>query len=272
MEKFKERLENNPRYRYGTVVSYNLAVSELIDRFGTQPTIEDLNRFITLKCNKRQPYVKYAIKEYLEMTDRMSEYHLLVQAKIRKPMKTKVFLSIEELNMVVAGIRNETHKAIAKLQIATAARAAEIITLERKNVKKENERIKLKVMGKGDKPDDLYLRLEMWPLLEPYMKEPKRYIFFSKEADQYNQDKLFKTTYTLYKRYLESLKIAAKKYNIELSTHDLRRSVANALGNPRVAQKVLRHSSSETTERYLKNDSQEISDALLEHQKSLTPD
>ena len=57
MEKYLRRLENNPRYQYGTVVSYKKAIEELINLYGTEPPIEKLNKFIADKCRKRQPYV-----------------------------------------------------------------------------------------------------------------------------------------------------------------------------------------------------------------------
>lgn len=273
LEKYSLRLENNPKYQYGTVQAYKKAISEMLNLYGENPSIEQLNTFISVKCRKRQPYVKYAIKEYFSMYERMHEYHKLVQAKVRSPTRQKTFLNHSQLKMIIDGINKDLHRVIGLIQAATATRAAEVITIERKRIRKEQLKIRIQVMGKGDKPRNVCVSYDLWPSIEPYYIEPKKYLFFSKEADNYSKEHLYKKTYTLYKRYLESLKESAKKFNIEISTHDLRRSVANLIKlksvDPRVTQKVLGHSSLTTTERYIEDDTETISDALLDHQKNI---
>ena len=162
---------------------------------------------------------------------------------------------------------------MGKLQMAFAARASAIIRIEKRRIRKEADRIRFTLIEKGDKPRVVYLRLDMWPIIEPYYNLQKKYIFLEKEAEAYNAEKLDKRIGTIYKRYLEYLQEASKKNNIDLSTHDIRRSVANLINNttkdPRIAQKLLDHESLDTTEKYLQDNSKEVTSVLLAYQEGL---
>jgi len=273
LKNLKEKLENNPRLAPSTIRIYLNHVDSLIKRYGENPTIEQLNQFIAEKCRNRQPAAKYGIKEYLNLIERPNDYAQLVQAKIKKPIRPKVFLSKSELKGVIDSIKKEPYRTIARLQMAFAARASGIIRIEKRRIRKEESRIRFILREKGDKPKIVYLRADMWPIIEPFYSQPKKYLFLEKEADSYTDERLDRRISTVYKRYLEHLKEAAKEHNIELSTHDIRRSVANLINittkDPRISQKVLGHESMDTTTRYLQDNSEEVTAILLEHQEGI---
>src|SRR3990167_4838933 len=86
LPKFKEHLQNNPKLLPSSKNVYYKAIKELDNE---NPTTEQLNKFIAIKCSKRQYHVKYAIKEYLKFLGREQEYIQLVQAKTKEPIKEK---------------------------------------------------------------------------------------------------------------------------------------------------------------------------------------
>jgi integrase/recombinase XerD len=273
LERYRVQLENNPKFQYGTINAYCKAIADLIDESGEYPAIEQLNSFIAKKCQKGQPYVKYAIKEYLMLQHREEEYYKLVKAKEKKPIRPKVFLSKIQLSKIIGNIKDEPYKTMAKLQAATAARAHGIITLDRKRIRKESNRIRITLHEKGDKPTVIYLMPEYWKLLEPFYNLNRQFLFLEKDAEIYTLRQLTQRIDTVYKRYLEQLQAAAKESNIKISTHDIRRSVANltriSTGDSRIVQKILGHESIDTTEKYLADNSEQVADAILSHQKDL---
>lgn len=270
---YRQRLEVNPRFQYGTINNYILAISNLIGEYGENPTIEQLNKFIKDKCDKRQPWAKYAIREYLFLIGREGEYIKLVQAKIKKPVKPKVFLTKEKLLQVINAVKKEPYYTIAKLQMATTARAAGIIRIERKKVRQDVTRIRITLREKGEKPTVVFLRLGFWKLIEPYYLKGNKYLFLEKEADEYGEKQLTIRISTIYKRYLVHLQKAARSQGIAMSTHDIRRSMANIIQNDfqniRITQNILDHSSSEVTEKYLQDNTEQVAKVLLQQQEGL---
>lgn len=275
---FTKYLENNPRFRYSTVNLYIELIRDLTKRYGISPTIEQLNEFIAYKCKKRQPSVKYAIKEYLKYTNRPEDYLKLVQAKVRNPIRQKNFLSKDQLIDVINSIANPRYHLIGLIQILTGARALEVITIQTKRItlekykeadNVEKERIKIIISGKGDKPRPIYLKGELWKQLEPFYNKKDKYLFLSNELANLPVKEFWVKVRTKYKRYLEDLKEAARKCNLHITTHDLRRSVANIIGEIRQAQLILGHSDMKTTELYLSDDSRKISETLLHYQEGI---
>jgi len=273
LSKYQQRLENNPTVQFRTTRQYIKAIREMLDLHGENPSIEQLNSFIAIKCNRRQPYVKYAIKEYLIWVGREQDYNLLVQARTRKPVRQKVFLTRAALHDIADGVTKEPYRTIGKLQMDTAARASAIISIERKKIRREEKWIRITLNEKGDKPTTVYLLPQRWSLIEPWLKEQKKYLFLDKEAIGYSKDQLNKKVENLYKRYLENLQESAERLNMHIGTHDIRRSVANIVlletNNPRIVQKMLDHGSLAVTERYLDDPSKLVGDAMLQHQKGL---
>lgn len=278
LKKFLRRIENNPKFRYSTINQYRKSIQGLLKECGSNPSIEQLNAFITIKCEKRQFYVKYAIKEFLEMVGRSEDYFKLVPAKVRKPVVEKHFLNKNQLVEISDSIENELSRAIAKIQIGTVSRAFEVITIENKKIRPEQyqdqqgitqDRFKIKLMCKGDKPKDSYISPELFEIIRPFAEEKKKYLFLSKDASVCTKKKFFNIVKNVYQRYLSDLKKAARKNNIELTSHDLRRSVANLSKNRYLAQKLLGHENPQVTEKYLEQNDEVISEFILRFQQGM---
>ena len=216
LEQYRKRLERDPRFQYGTILNYVSSINNLLDNYSHNPTIEHLNEFIKIKCDKRQPWVKNAIKEYLFMIGREGDYVKLVQAKIKKPIKPKIFLLKDKLLQVMDSIKKEPYATIAKIQVATSARASAIIRIERKKIRKDEQEIIITLREKGEKPTVVYLRPELWHLIDPYYNKGNKYLFLEKEAAEYDERHLTIRINTMYKRYLEKLKEAAKSFGINM--------------------------------------------------------
>lgn len=277
-----KKLEANPSYSYGTRSNYRKAIQSLLNQYGHSPTIEQMNKFITDKCQKRQFYAKYAIKDYLFLLFREGDYLKLVPARAKHPERQKVFLDKDELMEIIRGIDNQKFRDMALLQYACAARIMEIITLEAKKIKKEQykeggesrERIRAVLRGKGDKPRAVFFRMDMAPLFERNYDKKRRFLFLGEEANKANDQGLYRMGHALYLRYLAALKASAKKSNRNLRTHDIRRSVSSMAHlyddrRTRLPQHLLGHDNPAVTERYLQDETEKVSEFLLQHQKDI---
>src|SRR3990172_6512018 len=128
MSQYLHRLESNPKYRYGTINNYRKAIAYLIDKYGENPSIDELNKFISEKSEARQFYAKYALKEYLSLLGREMDYFRLVPAHVRKPERQKHFLPKEAIIDIIRAIGKEKYRDMGTLQFAFAGRAFEVIT------------------------------------------------------------------------------------------------------------------------------------------------
>ena len=279
MSQYLHRLESNPKYRYGTINNYRKAIAHLIKNYGENPSIDELNRFISEKSEARQFYAKYSLKDYLSLIGREMDYYNLVPANMRKPERQKHYLQHEVLLDIIKSITNEKYRDIGLLQFAFAGRAFEVITIEAKKVKKERykennetkERIRVILMGKGDKPRPVFLRIEMAALLQKYYKNGKRFLFLDESADTADKKTFFRMVHSSYLRYLHEVQEAGRKCGHELNTHDIRRSVSTMAyiyddRKIQMPQALLGHDDPGMTERYIKDDTEKVSEFLLQHQ------
>ena len=272
---FQLNLSKKPELMPSSVKTYVKQIREMVDRYGIDPTIPQMNEFIAEKCKKRQPQVKYAIKHYLKFRWKpKSIYFELDSTKIRHPIRKRNYLSRTQAKDVIDSIDHEEHKLIAKMQYFTGARASEIISIKKDYILHESEfkRIKIDIMGKGGKVDPIYLADNLWIELQPYMLNNGIYLFL-KNCDNLDEMILRTKIETYYKRYYESLKEAGHNIGLDIATHDWRRSFAQSIKQSGVGiedvKRALRHSRLETTERYFKNDPEDIAKTMLKHQQGI---
>lgn len=282
-QKFKNFLMTHQSLAESTRNAYFKAVNELINTYGEEPTMEEMNEFIAKKARKRQPHVKYGIKLFLQCLNYSDEIiSKLIKAKVRKPIIERHFLSKDQIMEIVQQMEKEEHKAIAMIQINTGARASEVLTLEYRFIKREeyvnnyNEkkvRYRLKVRGKGDKPRNLYINEDIFAYLRPVILKYKiGDLFLFLKHDEYTYLSYWRTVENKYKRYLEDLKKAASKKGYDIGTHDLRRSFANIvrlkLNDVMKVKQALGHSDIRTTQRYFDDAPEEIADTMLRFQEN----
>ena len=272
---FVENMKRNPELMPNTVRKYSNLIRELIDQYGIDPSVDSLNKFITIKCRKRQLAVKYAIKKYLKFRWRENLYIQLVRAKGKNSIKKKTFLSRDEAKDIIKSINKLDHRLIAKIQYFTGARASETIAIEKKRIFHEtNEnRIRIDIIGKGGKARSLYLDSSIYPEMHDFLIKPGNYLFLNNETGFKSDEEKALKVESFYKRYYESIKGAAEDLGLTLATHDWRRSFADSLKKSGTdiieIKKAMGHERIETTERYFKDDPEAISKTMLKHQKGI---
>ena len=272
---FQINLNRKPELMPSSVKTYVKQIREMVDLYGADPSINQMNEFIADKCKKRQPQVKYAIKHYLNFRWKpKSVYFELISTKTRPPIRKRNYLSRNQAKDIIDSMDNEEHRLIAKMQYFTGARASEIISIKKDYILHEDEfnRIKIDITGKGGKVDPIYLGDNLWIELQPYMLNNGAYLFL-KNCDNLDGMILRTKIETYYKRYYESLKEAGHNIGLDIATHDWRRSFAQSIKQSGAGiedvKRALRHSRLETTERYFKNDPEDVAKTMLKHQQGI---
>ncbi len=273
---FEQNLKNNPQLMLSSVYAYVKIIKELTNKYGIDPSVEQLNEFISYKCKMRQAsIVQASIKHYIKFRWRnwTSIQEQLVKAKPRPIAKKKTFLTKSQSIDIINSINNEDHKLIAKIQYFTGARVSEVISIKKKSMihEKEYKRIRINIVGKGDKINPIYLTDNILLDMQPCLLREGVYLFLKDQKNILTEEQLIKKTGTYYKRYYESIKEAAKECNLNMSTHDWRRSFSQSLRDAKVdiydIKKALRHERIETTERYFKDEPEKIAKTMLTHQQ-----
>ncbi len=273
IQNFQEKLKKDPNLMPSSVKTYMKLIKELTNKYGTSPRVEELNEFIDYKCNNRQPVVKYAIKHYLNFLWRDKDYRQLVKPKLKPTKRKKTYLTKTQALEVINSIDNEEHRVVAIIQYFTGARASEAISILKNNIIQELEqkRIKINIIGKGGGLEPVYLSDHVWHELQPFYVKPGAYMFLN--CENISEEKLRTKTETYYKKYYESLKKAALENDIEMCTHDLRRSFAQSIINSGVniyeVQRSLRHKDISTTTKYIEDDPEKTAATMLKHQEDL---
>lgn len=273
LQKFEQYIKNTNLADSSRNV-YMKVIRELLS-INNEPSIDVINSFITQKVGKRQPHAKYAIVKYLESIGRQQDIPLLRQVNIKAPLREKVFLSKEEANRLINSIKDKMHKDIALLQYNTGTRASEVLSIRKNKISRQmangNEVIRINIIGKGSKTRPVYLLSHFWEVLEPYYNNCIDYLFLKDKHNQVTYLTFWQRVENAYKYYYASLKLAAKKCDLNLSTHDLRRSFGEDIKNETdilVAQKALGHADIRTTTKYLNVKDQEIINSMLARQEN----
>ena len=259
-----------------SVKTYMKIIAELVNKYGIDPSIDQLNEFIKYKCIKRQAsVVQAAIKYYVKFRWRnwAKIESQLVRAKVRPIMKKRNFLTKSQAIDVINCINNQEHKLIAKIQYFTGARVSEVISIKKVHMihEREYKRVRINVTGKGDKINPIYITDDILIDLRELILRQGPYLFLKDNI--LSEEELRTKTVTYYKRYYESVKEAGRECNLDVSTHDWRRSFAQSLKDAKVEiydiKKALRHERYETTERYFKDEPEKVAKTMLRHQQGI---
>ncbi len=278
VDNFEQNLKNNPQLMISSVNAYMKIIKELTNKYGVDPSVEQLNEFITYKCRMRQAStVQASIKHYIKFRWRNwnNIEQQLVKAKPRPIAKKKNFLTKSQSIDIINSINNGEHKLIAKIQYFTGARVSEVITIKKKDMihEREYKRVRINIVGKGDKVNPIYLTDNILIDMQQCLLREGVYLFLKDQKNSLPEEQLIKKTESYYKRYYESIKGASKECGLDISTHDWRRSFSQSLRDAKVdiydIKKALRHERIETTERYFKDEPEKIAKTMLTHQQGI---
>lgn len=274
-DNFKIYLENKTNLMPSSIEIYSKIINEFVDSYGIEPNIKNLNDFILLKYKHRQTNVKCAIKYFLKFRWKHKNiYKQLIKIKPKPVLKKNNYINEEQAIQLISYIRNNEHKLIAKIQYFTGAKASEVIGILKENIVLENneKRIRINIVCKGDKINIIYLDDKLWYELNEYIRTEGPYLFIRTPIELKDKE-LWKKIETYYKKYYESLKESANNLDLNIATHDLRKSFAKSLKNDGVdmwdVKVALRHKNIATTKNILKNVSEKIATTMLKHQEKI---
>lgn len=169
------------------------------------------------------------------------KYNKIDFERPRKEHKLPNVIDETYLKNCLNKIKNAKHKALLSLAYSDGLRVSDIVNLKISSIDSKRMQIKI-VEGKGKKDAYLPLTKYLLGLLRKYFIEykPKEYLFNGQNAVQYTAG----SCNALIHKYI------GKQYTF----HSLRHSCATHLMdkgvNQRLIQKLLRHASSKTTEKY----------------------
>lgn len=211
-----------------------------------------------------QNYYLIAFRNLLNyFTDRNIVCLPAEKIKLAKEKKEKIvkFLNLEQIEKLLnapnpstlTGLRD---KAILETLFSTGMRVAELVNLNREQIKIKNETqdLEVNIIGKGNRPRTVYFSKRTIDALKNYLetrKDKEKALFINYKGPQK----------TIYKRLTtRSIENIVKKYilicglPIDISVHSLRHSFATDLLNQgvdlRVVQEFLGHKNIATTQIY----------------------
>jgi len=272
---FREWLKNNTPLMPGSI---NLYVRSARAYFLEHEdlTVEAVNEFVSHGFRKNRTYYhKYAFK-YMMLYKGMEVdqegtpilFKQIVKVKTKPRAKLGKFLPEHMLEQLVSNIPNPLHQDWAIFQLATGARAREIITLREEMIDLEfsADAVKIVLESKGGKETVTFLSRQHEPLLRKYLKGQPGYLFL--KGSYPDEDVLERTVQTQRTYYYNSVRQTALALGLDtFGTHDFRRNVVEILKknqvHPRTLQKILNHSSLLTTMKYFDENREDAKDAVL---------
>ena len=280
---FKQALKQNPQFRDTTVNEYSKIIKLLINEYGEEPSIDQINDFITKKSKDRQTNAKYAIKHWLKYMKRETDYYKLNSPSRQSPLRQGVYLEDDKVYSILDNLEKKKHYAIAFMQSLSGKRARAILTIKIENIyfKKEENKIEIIVEEKGmhgaKKIEYLFMDMKFKEMLDEFIKgRQKGYLFLEDSVLRMGEDQIRARIDTSYKRYWEDLKQAARQCGINMATHDFRRTMADYITRKGMDSKegaiLLGHASEEMFNRYKRKvDTKRLTEAVqLERQHNIS--
>jgi integrase/recombinase XerD len=238
-----------------TIASYVSNVSKISLHFGCNPltlTTEQIHQYLLfLQCDRKlKPstigHVADTLKTFFRL---MAPASKVMEGcpKMKKAHTIPQVLSREEVDRLIAAIKNLKQRALAMLLYSAGLRLGEVITLRPVHI--ESARMKVRVEhGKGNKDRYTILSEKALQTLRVYFLafKPKEWLFEGRGGKQYSRRSVGKI-----------IANAAKNAGIQkkVSPHTLRHSFATHLLEAGVAlpviQKLLGHANITTTMIYL---------------------
>lgn len=272
---FKDWLIDNTSLAVGSILSYERTIRKYFKEHD-HLTVGNINNFISKGFReKRSYYIKYAFKYFLEYTGDDNLYNKLVSVKTKPRKSHGTYLPANIIRNIIKGIKNEMYRDIADIQFSVGARACEILTIKEEHIEQVDDAgtpsIRIWIHGKGKQERVIFLNISKKPLLQKYMRGKPGYLFIDvmDSNDEFEINRVLNNHRTY---YYNELKKSAKDHGVEkLGTHDHRRNVAEMLRQNGIDMETIKetlgHRSIATTEKYFKNNPENVRDAMLGHQE-----
>lgn len=181
------------------------------------------------------------------MSDGLIEKNPMASIKpIKVPVEERKALTSDEIDTIRDSCKSLSERAVVEVLLASGLRVAELCNLKLEDVDFDSMTISVK-SGKGNKDRTTFINPVAKKHLVAYMESNKHkseYVFTTRESKQYTPSGI---------RYLT--KTLAKRCGIHIHPHIFRRTLATDLarkGMPiQEIQKLLGHTSIETTRKYI---------------------
>lgn len=227
------------------------------DKMGTEEIKKYLHYLITDKAvSKSYVNIVYSALKFFYTTTLKSKWDLKAIPRVKTPKKLPVVLSTSEVKAILESINNLKHRTILTTIYAAGLRISEAANLKIKDIDSNNMQIRVR-QGKGMKDRYTILSEENLKLLRDYWKQYgplKDWLF--EGVPQYNPI----STRSIQKVFERARNKAGIKK--DATVHTLRHCFATHLIESGVGtyhvQKLLGHSSPQTTNKYIHLTRQDI--------------
>ncbi len=299
---FKEWLRDFRRLSESSIYSYYLILKKFFMECTDLEDIEQYNWFLARYTHKKRcTHYFSVVKAYLQFKfqndakTREEWIDKLLKPKRFKNIKIeRKYLPDEKLIEIINKIKSDKHRVMALIQVLTAIRAGDVLSLRRDRIFEEvyNDKptIRLVVNGKGDKRNVVYLfDLVGQEVLKRYLaqydkkiKQLKHIYYDNFVFQEYGthggrvgtEDSEFLMQHMNYLRYWHDVRqaieisgVVDKKF---FSTHDFRRCFARNVWEKYkdvdLLKRALNHEDASTTLRYLRQSGLQNIDIFQEMQ------
>lgn len=283
-DEFREWMKANTSLSIGSINLYTRTIRQFI-REHEKINLSSLNEFISNSFRKsRSYYAKYAFKPFLEYLGYPKDaegtpllFKEIVRVKQKPRKKLGKYLPQDMIVKLIASIPDAKYRDMAALQFDTGARAREIITLREENIDIDfqPDAIRIKLEPKGSsmsgKETISFLRRDRESIIKKYMAGKPGFLFLPANLMYDEDEEIERVIQTERTYYYNNVRKGANAIGLDkFGTHDFRRNVAEILKrnkvHPRTIQKVLNHSSLNTTMKYWSESPEDVQDAITQHQ------
>jgi integrase len=278
---FKDWLREKYYLRESSIYTYYITVEDFLKRDPDLSNIEDYNKFLIEKTIKGRNYHYYSvIKRFVEWKlDDIKLRNEILENLVKPVMKQNIkrerkYIEEAKIYEMISHIKIRKHQIMAWIQHETGLRAGDILKLRKgtiiNEVYEDKNVISLRVVGKRDKRivatifnEDLQTALldfingNVLPMYEDYYFLDY-YSRLKERKNKININNINGIMMRNYRWYWEDMKIACNAVGLsfnDFATHDYRRCFARRVWEVTkdlpTLQRILNHSSIQTTMRYL---------------------
>jgi site-specific recombinase XerD len=261
----------------------NIDISEIDDEFINKISISDLNSFISYVAIERGNQEKAQARkiasiksfyEYMYKNDIIEKNVAVKLENVKIPEREPIYLTLDETKKLVSTVRTKENRyqkrdyAIISVFLNCAVRLSELVGIDLDSINFEYN--KLTVIGKGNKQRTVPMNPSVIESLKEYLKfrqtiedrikdEDKKALFISSNKRRIGQ----RSIEQIIKQYIVDAGLDPNKY----TPHKLRHTAATLMFkygkvDIRTLQKILGHSSPNTTQIYTHVDDEQMQDAV----------